>query len=67
MAKDNRREQKVGLRSEKARKLIGDIPDSVVNWSIALTILFFVLLLLAVCFIPYPYSDGESIIMHILG
>ena len=67
MAKDNRREQKVGLRSEKARKLIGDIPDSVVNWSIALTILFFVLLLLAVCFIPYPYSDGESIIRHILG
>ena len=67
MAEDNRREQKVGLRSEKARKLIGDIPDSVVNWSIALTILFFVLLLLAVCFIPYPYSDGESIIRHILG
>ena len=67
MAEDNQREQRIGLRSEKARKLIGDIPDSVVNWSIALTVLFFVLLLLAVCFIPYPYSDGESIIMHILG
>ena len=67
MAEDNQREQRIGLRSEKARKLIGDIPASVVNWSIALTILFFVLLLLAVCFIPYPYSDGESIIRHILG
>lgn len=57
----------VNLRSEKTRKLLGGIPKSLVNWSIALTAFFFIVLILALCLLPYPYSEGESLLMHILG
>ncbi|MDE7115376.1 MAG: hypothetical protein K2O56_03000 [Muribaculaceae bacterium] len=56
----------VNLRSEKTRRLLGGIPESLVNWSIALTAFFFIVLILALCLLPYPYSGGESILMHIL-
>lgn len=57
----------VSLRSEKTRKLLGDIPRSLINWGAAVTVFFFIALILALCLIPYPYSEGESLLMHILG
>ena len=57
----------VSLRSEKTRKLLADIPGSLINWGAALIAFFFIALILALCLIPYPYSEGESLLMHILG
>lgn len=55
------------LRSEKVRRLIGEIPPSLVRWGIAVTAIIFIGLLAAVCLLPYPYSDGEAILFHLLG
>ncbi len=57
----------VNLRSEKTRKLLGDIPRSLINWGASLTVFFFIALILALCLIPSPYSEGESLLAHILG
>ncbi len=56
----------ISLRSEKSRRLIGDIPGSLAIWGSGLIIFFFAALILAVCLIPYPYSEGESILKHLL-
>lgn len=53
------------LRSEKVRKLLGELPPSLTRWGIALIVTIFALLIAAVCLIPYPYGNGESIIEHI--
>lgn len=58
---------KIELRSEKVRELIGDIPPILVQWGIVIIILIFIALILAIIFIPYPYSNGETILQHILG
>jgi len=55
------------LRSEKVRRLIGEIPPGLVRWGIAITALVFIALVAAMCLLPYPYSEGESIIRHIIG
>ncbi|MDE6077197.1 MAG: hypothetical protein K2G29_05640 [Muribaculaceae bacterium] len=56
----------IELRSEKVRKLIGEIPPSLVRWGTAIIAILFLALLAAVYFLPYPYSNGESILQHIL-
>ena len=64
MYKKDRQEDNIELRSEKVRNLIGEIPPSLVRWGTAVIVLIFLLLLTALCFLPYPYSNGESIIEH---
>lgn len=52
--------------SKKVKDLLSDIPHSIVRWS-TIIILFIILSLLLIFFIvPYPYSNGESIIRHII-
>lgn len=58
---------KIELRSEKVRQLIGEIPPSLVRWGIAIIVIVFIAIIAAVCLLPYPYSNGESILRHILG
>ncbi len=58
---------KIELRSEKVRKLIGEIPPSLVRWGIAIIAMVSLALLTAVCILPYPYSNGETIICHIMN
>lgn len=67
MDNSNNSQDKIELRSEKVRKLIGEIPPSLVRWGTAIIALIIIALLAAVCLLPYPYSDGESIIEHLLG
>lgn len=55
----------IELRSEKVRELLGEVPPALVRWGIVLIVAIFLILLLAVCFMPYPYSHGETIIQHI--
>lgn len=57
----------IELRSDPPRRRIGEIPRSLVRWGLLSTLLIFLALLLAVAFIPYPYSHGESILTHILS
>ena len=64
MDKKDRQEDNIELRSEKVRNLIGEIPPSLIRWGTAVIVLIFLLLLTAICFLPYPYSNGESIIRH---
>ena len=60
-----KKETKIELRSEKVRNLLGEIPPSLVRWGTAIIIAIFLVLLLVVCFMPYPHSQGESILQHI--
>ena len=62
----NNTHDNIELRSEKVRKLIGEIPPSLVQWGTLIIVIIFLGLLAAVCFLPYPYSNGESILQHIL-
>lgn len=55
-----------GLRSEKVRNLIGEIPVSLMVAGYVIIILIFVVLILAVTLIPYPYGNGETILQHII-
>lgn len=57
---------KIELRSEKVRRLLGEIPPSLVRWGTVIIVAIFLALLLTVCFVPYPHSNGESILQHLL-
>lgn len=54
------------LRSKKVRNLLGEIPPALVRWGTVIIVAIFLALLLVVCFVPYPYSNGESILQHII-
>lgn len=56
----------IELRSEKVRNLLSEIPPFLVKWGTVIIVAIFLILLLIVCFMPYPYSQGESILQHIL-
>lgn len=59
------KETEIELRSEKVRKLLGEIPPSLTRWGTVVIVAIFLALLLTVCFVPYPHSSGESIFQHI--
>ncbi|MDE6680098.1 MAG: hypothetical protein K2J92_01955 [Muribaculaceae bacterium] len=54
------------LHSEKVRGLLGEMPSSLVRWSTVVLTAIFVILLTVMCIMPYPYSEGESIMVHLL-
>ncbi len=56
----------IELRSEKVRNLLGEIPPSLVTWGTAIIMAIVMILLMVVCFVPYPHSQGESIMQHII-
>lgn len=66
MDKTDSKENKIELRSEKVRNLLGEIPPSLVRWGTVIIIAISLALLLIVYFVPYPHSHGESILRHIL-
>ena len=55
----------IELRSEKIRNLLGEIPPALVRWGTVMIVAVFLILLLVVCFMPYPHSQGESILQHL--
>lgn len=67
MEEDKTTHDKIELRSEKVRQLIGEIPPSLVRWGIAIIVIVFIALIAAVCLLPYPYSNGESVLRHFIG
>ena len=64
MDKKDIEKDNIELRSEKVRNLIGEIPPSLIRWGTVVILLIFLLLLIALCCLPYPYTNGESIIEH---
>lgn len=61
-----KKEMEIELRSEKVRNLLGEIPPSLVRWGTVIIVAIFLALLLVVCFVPYPHSQGECILQHLL-
>ena len=57
----------IELRSEKVRRIIGDIPHGLVYWGTTIIVIIFALLIAVVLCVPYPYSNGDSIFRHIFG
>lgn len=62
----NLKTDNIELRSEKVRKFIGEIPPSLVRWGTAILVVIIITLVVVGCFIPYPNSNGESILEHLL-
>lgn len=56
----------IELHSEKVRNLLEATPPSFVRWGTIIIVAIFFALFLVVCLMPYPYSKGESILLHIL-
>lgn len=67
MENSNYTHDNIELRSEKVRKLIGEIPPSLVRWGTVVITIIFLALLIVVCLLPYPYSNGESILRLVIG
>ena len=61
----NKTISEIELRSEKVRNLLGEIPPSLVRWGTMIIVAIFLILLLVVCVMPYPHSQGESILQHL--
>lgn len=57
--------QELKLRSEKVRNLLGEIPPALVRWRTVIIVAILLILLLVMCFMPYPHSNGESIMLHL--
>lgn len=56
---------RIELRSEKVRNIIGAIPSVLVRWGIAVIVIIFVLLILAIFLVPYPYGEDKTIFQHL--
>jgi len=65
--KTKRKNNDIELRSEKVQKLLGEVPSSLVRLGTVVIVAIFLILLLVLCFMPYPYSNGESIMLHLLS
>lgn len=60
-----RNKKYIELRLEKVCNLLGEIPPALVRWGTVIIVAIFLTLLLVVCFVPYPHSQGESILQHL--
>ena len=57
----------IELRSEKTRRLLGNIPPSLSRLGIAVIVLITLALIAAITLLPYPDGKGESILAHIFS
>lgn len=56
---------KIELRSEKVRKILGEVPNNLVRWGIVIVCSFFALPFVALSYIDFPHGNGESILEHV--
>lgn len=56
---------RIELRSEKVRNIIGTIPPALVRWGIAIIIIILIILMLVAFLVPYPYGEGETIFQYL--
>ncbi len=55
-----KKENKIELRSEKMRNIIGKIPSNLIRWGSFVIVLIFFELLLACTFFRFPDKQGEQ-------
>jgi hypothetical protein len=58
---------KIELRSEKVRNIIGEVPPRLVRISMALIIVILAAMIVAIFTIHYPPSGGKTIARLIFG
>lgn len=58
---------KIELRSEKVRTILGEVPNGLVRRGTVIICIIFIMLLAAVCLLKYPHGNGETIIEHVTG
>ena len=63
---DKKTSSEVELHSKEKCNPSGAIFTSHIRWNTVIIVAIFLILLLVVCFIPFPCSNGESILQHIL-
>lgn len=56
---------KIELRSEKVRKIIGVVPPVFVRWGTLIIFIVFLIILFAITTLPYPNSGNETIFNHL--
>lgn len=60
------KDENIEIRSPKVRQLLGEIPPHIAGWGLVIISIVIIALILTVCLMPYPYSDGEPILHHLL-
>lgn len=58
---------KIELRSNKVRDILGEAPNKFIRWGTAMICLIFAILITVVLCLKYPYGNGESIYEHIFS
>lgn len=58
-------DEHIALRSEKIRHLLSEIPSTPLRAGVAVMAFILIAIIIAMVFLPYPYSDGESILKHL--
>lgn len=53
------------IRSKKVRMLLGEPPSWFIKWGTVIIAIIFGVLIIYVSTLPYPHSDGETILEHI--
>lgn len=56
---------KIELRSEKVKEILGTIPNGLVRWGIVIITVIFATLIGVVLCVDFPYGNGETIFEHI--
>ncbi len=64
---DHPTQNRLELKSEKVRKAIGPIPNSIVTIGYIVILLIIAAIVFAMVFIPYPYGSGENILQHLIS
>lgn len=60
-------QDQIELRSEKVRKLIGEIPPLLIRWGMVIIIIIFSIFIGALIFMPFPNGEqDESIFKYII-
>lgn len=65
MNKNNLTHDKIELRSEKVREILGTIPGGLIRWGIAIIVIICAVLIVLVLWVKFPYGNGETIFEHI--
>ncbi len=64
--KETSSHDKIEIRSEKVRHILGEAPNRFLQWGIVLICMIFAVLIAFVLSLKYPYGSGETILEHIL-
>lgn len=65
MEKNKKSHGNDNFRSVEVRKIMENIPSTLIVLGYVITISFFVIMILVIVFTPYPYENGETILRHL--